>query len=110
MTTAILPAKFDRGDIVAQLRESEACADANNWNDAAKLKKFPAFLSAKQRDTFYALNKESRASYEAYQALQRHSNKPCVLHAANKDVFYAEFEARMLNPALEDPSVYKWEL
>lgn len=105
MATAILPGKFERGDIVIWLREFDACAEANGWNADAKIKKLPAFLRGQAASHFYALNEESRESYaNAAKALRE---AMCPL--ASREIYYAEFETRSLKPG-EDPSVYKWEL
>ena len=104
-TTAILPSKFERGDFTIWLREYDACADANGWNAEAKIKKLPAFLRGEAASHFYTLDEESRESYaDATKAL-----KEAMCPPACKEVYYAEFEARLLKPG-EDPRLYKWEL
>jgi hypothetical protein len=56
MTTSILPSNFERGDL--RLREYDACAEANEWDAAAKIKKLPAFLRSEAASHFYSLNQE----------------------------------------------------
>ena len=105
MATAILPSKFERGDLTTWLQEYDACAEANGWTADAKIKKLPAFLRGEAASHYYALEEDSRKSYaDATKAL-----KEAMCPSACKEVFYAEFEARLLKPG-EDPSVYKWEL
>ncbi|CAB3987391.1 ac transposable element-derived 4 [Paramuricea clavata] len=105
MTTSILPSKFERGDLTTWLREYDACAEANEWDAAAKIKKLPAFLRGEAASHFYSLNQDSRKTYaDATKAL-----KEAICPPACKEVLYAEFEARLLTPG-EDPAVYKWEL
>ena len=91
--------------IIAWFREFQACADANSWNDDVKLKKLPAFLRGEAANHFDALTEERRSSYVAVtKAL-----KLATCSVASKEVFYAEFEVRMLNSG-EDLSVYNWKL
>ena len=63
MASSILPSKFDGDDIVAWLREFDACALANGWKDEDKIKKLPAFLSAATH--FYATPVAERSTYDA---------------------------------------------
>lgn len=51
MATAILPSKFERGDLTTWLREYDACAEANGWTAEAKIKKFQLSFEAKQLAT-----------------------------------------------------------
>ena len=105
MSTAILPGKFDGGDIITWLREFDACAEANGWNAEAKLKKLPAFLRGQAASHFYALDDESRGSY----AVVVKALKEAMCPPASREVYFSDFETRWLK-AGEDPSVYKWEL
>ena len=53
---------------------------------------------------FYAIPEEDRERYnEAVKGLNGALCPP-----ANREIYYSEFESRLLRPA--DPAVYKWEL
>ena len=72
MATAILPSKFERGDLTTWLREYDACAEANGWAADAKIKKLPAFLRGESASHYYALEGDSRKSYaDATKVLKR---------------------------------------
>ena len=64
MSSAILPGKFESGDIVAWLREFDACAEANGWKGEDKIKKLPAFLRGQAASNFYAIPEDDRKSYD----------------------------------------------
>ena len=103
--TTILPTKFEGDDVVAWLREFDACALANGWKDEDKIKKLPAFLRARASSHFYAIPADERTTYAT--ATKRLKEALCPL--VERENFFARFDARMLRPG-EDPSVYKWEL
>lgn len=105
MATSILPSKFDGDDIVAWLREFDACALANGWKDDDKIKKLPAFLRGRAATHFYATPAEERATY----ANATKKLKQALCPTVERENYYAKFETRMLRTG-EDPSVYKWEL
>ena len=105
MATNILPAKFDGDDIVAWLREFDACALANGWKDEDKIKKLPAFLRGRAATHFYTIPDEERSTYAAATKKLKEALCPPVERENN----YVKFEARMLRVG-EDPSIYKWEL
>ncbi|CAB4029750.1 Hypothetical predicted protein [Paramuricea clavata] len=65
MASSILPSKFDGDDIVAWLREFDACALANGWKDKDKIKKLPAFLRGSTATHFYATPVAERAPCDA---------------------------------------------
>ena len=107
--TAILPARFESGDLIAWLREFNACCAANDWtvNETTdhKILKIPAFLRGQAASHFYTIPEEKRSSYtDAVKEL-----KKAMCPAAHCDNFFAEFEHRLLHPG-EDPAVFKWEL
>ena len=105
MSSAILPGKFESGDIVVWLREFDACAEANGWKAEDKIKKLPAFLRGQAASHFYAIPEDDRKSYDdASKGL-----KEALCPKASRENYFAEFESRMLR-AGEDPSVFKWEL
>ena len=82
-----------------------ACAKANGWNADVKIKKLPAFLQGQAASHFYAFDDASHESYtNTVKAL-----KEAMCPLAIKEIYYAEFEMRLLKPG-EDPSIYKWEL
>ena len=87
---AILPTKFEGDDVVAWLREFDACALANGWKDEDKIKKLPAFLRGR-----------------AAAAVTKLKEALCPL--VERENLFAHFDARMLRHG-EDPAVYKWEL
>ncbi|XP_028407562.1 uncharacterized protein LOC114530181 [Dendronephthya gigantea] len=105
MATNILPAKFEGDDIVAWLREFDACALANGWKDEDKIKKLPAFLRGRAATHFYTIPDEERSTYAAATKKLKEALCPPVERENN----YVKFEARMLRVG-EDPSIYKWEL
>ena len=105
MATAILPLKFERGDLTTWLREYDVCAEENGWTADTKIKTLPAFLRGEAASHYYAVEEDSCKSYvDATKAL-----KEAMCPSACKEVFYAEFEARLLKPG-EDPLAFKWEL
>ena len=105
MSSAILPGKFESGDIVVWLREFDACAEANGWKAEDKIKKLPAFLRGQAASHFYAIPEDDKKSYDdASKGL-----KEALCPKASRENYFAEFESRMLR-AGEDPSVFKWEL
>lgn len=101
----ILPSKFDGDDIAAWLREFDACALANGWEDEQKIKKLPAFLRGRAATHFYAIPDEERATYDAAAKKLKRAMCPPV----ERENHYVRFEGRMLRTG-EDPAVYKWEL
>lgn len=105
MTSAILPGKFESGDVVVWLREFDACAEANGWKAEDKIKKLPAFLRGQAGSHFYAIPEDDRKSYaDASKGL-----KEAMCPKASRENYFAQFESRLLRPG-EDPSVFKWEL
>ena len=66
-TTAILPGKFNGGDLIAWLREFDACCAANGWKASEdadqKLLKLPAFLRGQAASHFYAIPAAKRNTY-----------------------------------------------
>ena len=78
------------------LREFDACSLANDWKEEDKIKKLPAFLRGPADDR--KTNKD---------AVKMLIGAMCP--TAQRENFYAEFEARTLQPG-EDPAVYKWDL
>jgi hypothetical protein len=105
MSSAILPGRFESGDIVVWLREFDACAEANGWKAEDKIKKLPAFLRGQAASHFYAIPEDDRKTYvDASKGL-----KEALCPEASRENYFAEFESRMLRPG-EDPSVFKWEL
>lgn len=105
MASAIFPGKFEDGDIVAWLREFDACSEANSWKVEDKIKKLPAFLRGQAASHFYAISEDSRKTYA--DAVKKLTEAMCPKE--NRETFFAKFEARSLRPG-EDPSVYRWEL
>lgn len=105
MTSAILPGKFESGDVVVWLREFDACAEANGWKTDDKIKKLPAFLREQAASHFYAIPEDDRKSYEDASK----SLKEAMCPQASRENYFAQFESRMLRPG-EDPSVFKWEM
>ena len=105
MSSAILPGKFQSGDIVVWLREFDACPEANGWKAEDKIKKLPVFLRGQAASHFYAIPEDDRKSYDdASKGL-----KEALCPKASRENYFAEFESRMLR-AGEDPSVFKQEL
>lgn len=102
---AILPTKFEGDDVVAWLREFDACALANGWKDEDRIKKLPAFLRGRAASHFYAIPADDRATYAA--AVTKLKEALCPL--VERENLFAHFDARMLRHG-EDPAVYKWEL
>lgn len=105
MASSILPTKFDGDDVVAWLREFDACALANGWKDEEKIKKLPAFLRGRAASHFYAIPDDERSTYAA--AAKKLKEALCPL--VEREIFFAQFDARILRHG-EDPAVYKWEL
>ena len=107
--TAILPARFESGDLIAWPREFDACCAANGWtvNESTdhKILKLSAFLRGQPASHFYAIPEEKRSSY--YDAVTELKKAMCP--DAHRENFFAEFEQRLLRPG-EDPAVFKWEL
>lgn len=106
MSSSILPGKFDgSSDVATWLREFDACSLANDWKDEDKIKKLPAFLRGPAASHFYAIAETDRRTYK--DAAKMLVSAMCP--TAQRENFYAEFEARVLRPG-EDPAVYKWDL
>ena len=104
--TSILPGKFDgSSDLATWLREFDACSLANDWKEEDKIKKLPAFLRGPAASHFYAIPADDRKTYK--DAVKLLIGAMCP--TAQRENFYAEFEARTLRPG-EDPAVYKWDL
>ena len=92
MSSAILPGKFESGDIVVCLREFDACAEANGWKAEDKIKKLPAFLRGQAASHFYAIPEDDRKSYDdASKGL-----KEAFCLKASRENYFAESESRML--------------
>ena len=104
--TSILPGKFDgSSDLATWLREFDACSLANDWKEEDKIKKLPAFFRGPAASHFYAIPADDRKTYK--DAVKMLIGAMCP--TAQRENFYAEFEARTLRPG-EDPAVYKWDL
>ena len=101
-TTAILPGKFDGGDLIAWLREFDACCAANGWKSSEdmdqKLLKLPAFLQGQAASHFYAIPAAKRNTVTEL--------KKAMCPEACRENYFAEFEQRLLCPG-EDAAVYK---
>ena len=103
--TFILPGKFDgSSDLATWLRKFDACSLANDWKKD-KIKKLPAFLRGSVASHFHAIPADDRKRYK--DAVRMLIGAMCP--TAQRENFYAEFEARTLRPG-EDPAVYKWNL
>ena len=100
----IFAEKFDSGDISSWLLQFNTCAAANNWNDAEKLKKLPAFLRGRAATHFYALTPDQKGDYDTLAVSLKDSLCPQV----EREKYFAKFEQRKLRPG-EDPAVYNWE-
>ena len=105
MATSILPDRFTDGDFSCWLRHFERCALANNWNEATKLLKLPAFLQGPAASYYDALADDERDTYNNVVASLTKSFSPAV----NRERFYSDFEQQILRPT-EDPSLYLWRL
>ena len=103
--SAIIPETFQTGDFVAWLRQFECCANANNWDAAAKLRKLPAFLCGPVAAYFHSLADAQKDTYAYLLAFLR----DCLCPVVDRERFYAEFESRHLRPN-EDPSLFPWAL
>ena len=97
----ILPEKLDHGDFPAWIRQFECCASANKWTDEDKALKLPAFLRGVAATHFHALSDAEKDSY----AHLIENLKAALCPAVCKEVFYADFTARLLHDK-EDPAVY----
>ena len=104
-SSSIFPEKFDGGDFSAWLLQFETCAAANTWDDAAKLRKLPAFLRGRAATHYYALAEEQKNSYANLTTNLKSSLCPQV----EREKYFQEFEHRKLRPG-EDPAVFNWEL
>jgi len=103
--SAIIPETFQTGDFVAWLRQFECCANANNWDAAAKLRKLPAFLRGPAAAYFHSLADAQKDTYAHLVKFLRDRLCPVV----DCERLYAEFESRHLRPN-EDPSLFLWAL
>ena len=97
---SILPKKFDHGDFPAWLWQFECCASANRWADEDKAHKLLAFLWGTAATHFHALSNAEKDSY----AHLIENLKAALCPAVCKEMFYAEFTARLLHNK-EDPAV-----
>ena len=104
-TISVIPEKFESGDFVAWLRNFECCATANNWSDADKLKKLPAFLRGQSAAHFHCL---SAVDKEGYGTLTKRLTE-ALCPQVNREHYYSQFESRSLRPD-EDPSLFQWAL
>ena len=103
--SAIIPETFQTGDFVAWLRQFECCANANNWDAAAKLRKIPAFLRGPAAAFIQRLADAQKDTYAHLVKFLR----DCLCPVVDRERFYAEFESRHLRPN-EDPSLFLWAL
>ena len=93
--TSILPGKFDgSSDLATWLREFDACSLANDWKEEEKIKKLPAFLRRPATSQFYAIPADDRKTYKDTVKMLIGAMCP----TAQRENFYAEFEARTLRP------------
>ena len=97
MSSAILPGKFDSGDIVVWLREFDACAEANGWKAEDRIKKTPSISSRASCQPFLCYSRGRQKYGDASKGL-----KEALCPKAGRENYFAEFESRMLR-AGEDP-------
>ena len=99
--SANIPETFQTGDFVAWLCQFECCANANNWDAAAKLRKLTAFLRGPATAYFHSLADVQKDTYAHLVKFLRDRLCPVV----DRERFYAEVESRHLRPN-EDPSLF----
>ena len=87
--SAIIPETFQTGDFVAWLHQFECCANANNWDAAAKLRKLPAFLRGPAAAFFHSLADAQKDTYAHVVKFLHDRLCPLVDHKR----FNAEFES-----------------
>eukprot|EP00795_Rhopilema_esculentum_P006932 gene6932-12548_t len=80
-------------------------ATANGWNDAARLRKLPAFLCGQASSFYHTLAAEDTDSYANLTSSLRRLLCPLVA----REQYFFEFDARYLRPG-KDPSLYLHEL
>ena len=97
----ILPEKFDHGDFPAWLRQFECWASANKLTDEENALKLPAFLRGVAATHSHAESDAEKYSY----AYLIENLKAALCSAVCKEIFYAEFTARLLHDK-EEPAVY----
>jgi len=92
--------KFDHGDFPAWLGQFECCASANKWTDEDIALKLPAFLRGVAATHFHTLSDAEEDSHAHFVE----NLKAALCPAVCKEMFYADFTARLLHDK-EDPAV-----
>ena len=102
---AVVPEKFDCGNVLRWLRNFECCARSNGWNDDKKVTVLPAFLRGQASSYFHTVKDDEKDTYEHLTSALRN----CFCPKVAREQHYHEFEQRALRPN-EDPSLFLWEL
>ena len=105
MASNVVPDRFDGGDFAHSLRHLERCSVANDWNDASRLAKLPAFLRGPGATFYDSLADGERDTYEHLMA----SLHRCFTPSVNREQYYNDFHAQELRPS-ESPTLFLWRL
>ncbi len=83
-----VPSTFDDGNVVEWLAKFAVCATANQWDDAAQLRRLPTFLSGRAFAVFQRLRDEQRDTIQHLTAAITEAYLPVEARGAK----YLEFQ------------------
>ena len=66
MSQSIYPERFSEGNFDAWLPHFDRCAAANEWDEATRVLKLPAFLQGPASTYLDSLSAEQRGTYELF--------------------------------------------
>ena len=105
MSQSIYPERFLEGNFYAWLRHFDRCAAANEWDEATRVLKLPAFLQGPAATYLDSLSAEQRGTYNALVT----NLKTCFAPSVDRERYYQQFDDTVLRPS-EDPKLFLWRL
>ena len=93
------------GNFDAWLRHFDRCAAANEWDEATRVLKLPAFLQGPAATYLDSLSAEQRGTYNALVT----NLKTCFAPSVDRERYYQQFDDTVLRPS-EDPKLFLWRL
>ena len=90
--SAYYPEGFLEGNFDAWLPHVERCAAANEWDEATRVLKLPAFLQGPAARYLDSLSVEQRRTYDALVT----NLKSLVAPSVDRECYYQEFEDTVL--------------